>query len=189
MLTLGRPSPARLQAALDRAEGQALTYAEVGASGGDLPAGYLHVRREVALGRGEEPFTRAVEGLLRWRMHQRAGLLVHAAAPVAASGGAVTLAMPLGPVWRLFSCRVVRVVDEPDRRGFAYGTLPGHPERGEEAFVVERDAAGAVTFRITTFSALDAPDARLVPPASRAVQLLYTRRYLAAVRDLAAGRG
>jgi uncharacterized protein (UPF0548 family) len=27
--------------------------------------------------------------------------------------------------------RVVYVVDEPTRRGFAYGTLPGHPESGE----------------------------------------------------------
>ena len=32
----------------------------------------------------------------------------------------------LGPVRA--PCRVVYVVDEPDRRGFAYGTLPGHPE-------------------------------------------------------------
>jgi uncharacterized protein (UPF0548 family) len=29
-------------------------------------------------------------------------------------------------------------VDEPGRRGFAYGTLPGRPETGEEAFVVEK---------------------------------------------------
>ena len=36
-------------------------------------------------------------------------------------------------------CRVVYVVDEPDRRGFAYGTLPGHPESGEELFLVRYD--------------------------------------------------
>ena len=33
--------------------------------------------------------------------------------------------------------RVVYVIDEPLRKGFAYGTLPGHPETGEEAFIVE----------------------------------------------------
>ncbi|SIP67631.1 hypothetical protein BN9982_740001 [Mycobacterium tuberculosis] len=29
-------------------------------------------------------------------------------------------------------CRVVYVIDEPDVRGFGYGTLPGHPVSGEE---------------------------------------------------------
>jgi uncharacterized protein (UPF0548 family) len=38
-------------------------------------------------------------------------------------------------------CRIVYVIDEPDRRGFAYGTLPGHPERGEEAFIISRRPA------------------------------------------------
>jgi uncharacterized protein (UPF0548 family) len=37
--------------------------------------------------------------------------------------------------------RVVAVADEPDRCGFAYGTLPGHAVCGEEAFVVARDEA------------------------------------------------
>ncbi|HEV8560641.1 MAG TPA: DUF1990 family protein [Actinophytocola sp.] len=41
--------------------------------------------------------------------------------------------------------RVVHVVEEEHRRGFAYGTLPGHPECGEEAFLLERHADGTVT--------------------------------------------
>ncbi|MBU8820992.1 DUF1990 domain-containing protein, partial [Mycolicibacterium goodii] len=32
----------------------------------------------------------------------------------------------------------------PDRCGFAYGTLHGHPVCGEEAFIVHRDRAGTV---------------------------------------------
>jgi uncharacterized protein (UPF0548 family) len=37
------------------------------------------------------------------------------------------------PLWpRDVPCRVVYVVDEPRRAGFAYGTLPGHPEIGGE---------------------------------------------------------
>ena len=39
----------------------------------------------------------------------------------------VALAMP---------CRIVSVIDGQTRWGFAYGTLPGHPEQGEEAFIV-----------------------------------------------------
>jgi len=39
-----------------------------------------------------------------------------------------------------------------DEIGFGYGTLPGHPARGEESFVVHRDAAGEVWFTVTSFS-------------------------------------
>ena len=34
-------------------------------------------------------------------------------------------------------CRAVCSVDTADCQGFAYGTLPGHPERGEETFTVQ----------------------------------------------------
>jgi hypothetical protein len=49
-------------------------------------------------------------------------------------------------------CRVVHVVDEPRRRGFAYGTLPGHPEQGEESFTVTHEADDSVVFRVAAFS-------------------------------------
>ena len=40
------------------------------------------------------------------------------------------VAAPIGPLTAVAVCRIVAVVDEPDRYGFAYGTLPGHTERG-----------------------------------------------------------
>jgi uncharacterized protein (UPF0548 family) len=49
-------------------------------------------------------------------------------------------------------CRVVGVVDEPTRWGFAYGTLPGHLEQGEEAFVVSTSPEETVRFDIVAFS-------------------------------------
>jgi len=33
-------------------------------------------------------------------------------------------------VWFLNAARIVYVIDEPRRFSFAYGTLPGHAERG-----------------------------------------------------------
>ena len=187
MLTVGRPSPARLEAELERARARRPTYREVGATAGTLPPGSLHLHREVVLGSGQEVFERTAHGLLRWGVQRGAGLVVAAEAPTTELGTSVVLAVRLGPVWRLAPCRVVRVVDEPLRAGFAYGTLPGHPESGEEAFVVEQDATGAVVFRLTVFSRLAALDARAVPPAARAAQLLVTARYLRAVRALARG--
>jgi uncharacterized protein (UPF0548 family) len=41
---------------------------------------------------------------------------------------------------------VIYVVDQADQFGFAYGTLPGHPEMGEVAFTVSQDSAEGSIF-------------------------------------------
>ncbi|NKR91381.1 DUF1990 family protein [Rhodococcus hoagii] len=151
-----------------------LTYNEVGATAGQLPAGYRHIRRSLPLGRGEDTFLAASDALMRWDVHRRAGLRVEADSDRAAPGTTVVL--------RWFGltipCRVVYVIDEPDRRGFAYGTLPGHPESGEERFCVERDAGGEVRATITVFSRPGRWFTRLGDPVARVVQSVMTGRYL-----------
>jgi uncharacterized protein (UPF0548 family) len=78
-------------------------------------------------------------------------------------------------------CRVVYVIDEPGRRGFAYGTLPGHPESGEEAFIVSRREDATVAFTITAFSRPASSLAKAAGPLGRAVQRHITNRYLRAI--------
>jgi uncharacterized protein (UPF0548 family) len=73
--------------------------------------------------------------------------------------------------------RVVYVIDEPDRKGFAYGTLPGHPERGEESFVVERRTDESVWLTIRAFSRPSSWFFWAVYPALRVVQAIFTERY------------
>ena len=79
--------------------------------------------------------------------------------------------------------RVVYVVDEPARRGFAYGTLPGHPESGEEAFVVEISEGGSIVLTITAFSRPATRLARAAGVLGRRVQSRITDRYLSALAD------
>jgi uncharacterized protein (UPF0548 family) len=74
-------------------------------------------------------------------------------------------------------CRVVSVDDEPERYGFAYGTLPGHPEQGEASFRIERGETGDVFFRIVSLSRTVDPLARLASPVTRLIQRRVTRRY------------
>lgn len=73
--------------------------------------------------------------------------------------------------------RVVYLIDEPTRRGFAYGTLPGHPESGEEAFVVERRDDDSVWLTIRAFSRPSHPALWIVYPVLRLVQAIFTSRY------------
>ena len=80
------------------------------------------------------------------------------------------------------TCRIVAVVDEPDRCGFAYGTLPTHPEEGEEAFLVVRYDNGAVRFDVEGVSRPRMPLARLVSPLADRLQDAAVHRYLAAMQ-------
>jgi len=98
-------------------------------------------------------------------------------APFLAAGDTAELFIPF-LFWKVRApARVVYVVDEPDRKGFAYGTISGHPEDGEEAFIVERDPDGSVWVRIRAFSRPATPLWWCVYPVLRIVQEFYTRRY------------
>jgi len=164
-----------------------LTYPEQGATRDEeLPSGYRHVIRRARIGGGEATFNRAVEALFGWRMHRGAGLAVVSAPPTPAVGEVVVtrLGPPvLGPI---APCRIVYVVDEPRRRGFGYGTLPGHPASGEETFLVEWAEDDGVYFVIRAFSRPATITARLGGPVTRKLQDIVTDRYVRALRRLVA---
>jgi uncharacterized protein (UPF0548 family) len=156
----------------------ALTYSEVGATAGPLPAGYHHVQKSAVIGRGRQRFAEAAEAGMRWGMLRGAGIGVNPTTEVAAVGSEVIVR--LGPVRA--PCRVVYVVDEPDRRGFAYGTLPGHAESGEELFLVRYDPINDNVYaEVTAFSQHATWWSRLASPATSLVQRIVTERYLRAL--------
>lgn len=158
--------------------GKALTYPEVGATATTMPAGYRHLRKSAVIGSGRERFEQAAAEGMRWGMLRGAGLRVEATAPVAAVGAEVLV--HLGPV--VAPCRVVYVVDEPDHRGFAYGTLPGHAESGEELFLVRYDpSAGDVVAEVAAFSRHATWWSRLGAPVTSLMQRVVTDRYLRAL--------
>jgi len=165
-----------------------LTYEEVGATAGPvLPKGYRYDRISTELGRGADTWARAQEALRTWQAHRRAGATIYPAAAHIAAGAEVVATVRLGPLFVVAPCRVIYVTVEPARFGFAYGTWPGHPERGEEAFHVTRYADGTVRFEIVAFSRPATVMARLGGPLSRLVQKRTTRLYLDGVRRYATG--
>ena len=127
---------------------------------------------------------RAADAVLAWEMHRRSGLAV-AAEGRAVEGGTVVLGLGKG-LKLLIPCRVVYVVNESARRGFAYGTLPDHPEQGEEAFVVTQDEDGSVWFEIKAFSRPGALLVRWAGPVGRAIQSVATTRYERALSSIVA---
>jgi uncharacterized protein (UPF0548 family) len=169
-------------AARDRLEKAALTYTEIGATAGELPAAYHHVMRRVTIGRGRQAFVDAAADVARWQVQLRAGLAVAASGPAAMPGAVAVLGLGVGPMRLNAPCRVVYAVTESRRRGFAYGTLPRHPESGEEAFIVEHHEDDTVSFTITAFSKPSTVIARVAGPAGRVIQNWTTNRYLRSLR-------
>lgn len=168
-------------ARVDELRAAPLTYARPGKTTA-APAGFSRFSRTVALRRTD--LDGAAADLLGWRFHERAGLVVRASGP-AAEGAVVEMRLGAGPVAVRIPCRVVAVVDEPDRRGFSYGTLPGHPECGEEEFLLQRMPDGGLGFTVSAFSRPATLLARAGGPVTGLVQRVMTRRYLAAPDRLA----
>lgn len=169
---------------LEQLRSAPLTYAAVGATAATSPSGYATMHLRKTLQRCD--FDAAAEDLMSWRVHRRAGLHV-AASGTAQPDAVVDMRLGIGALTVRIPCRVIYVVDERDSRGFAYGTLPGHPESGEERFVLHRGPDGHIDFTITAFSRPATLLARAGGLVSRWTQLTMTRRYLTAADQLAGG--
>jgi uncharacterized protein (UPF0548 family) len=162
------------------------TYPEVGATrDGELPVGYDHLAREAVVGTGRGAFDRAAAAVFRWSAQRGAGLRVQASGPASSVGTVVLMTAGLRRLGLDIPCRVVWVVDEPNRRGFGYGTLPGHPESGEESFIVSLRAGDEVVYELRAFSRLATPLSRLGGPVSHRAQSLALDRYVTAIRRAA----
>jgi len=160
------------------------TYEDVGATREDrCPPGFhrLHVRARI--GEGEAVFRRASEALMTWEMHRElGGVTITSDAAKAAPGVDVTVG--IGPIKA--PCRVVWTAEEYRRTAWAYGTLPGHPESGEEAFEITRTGDGTVWLTITAFSRAAKWYARAGGPATRGLQHAYAQQCGKVLRRLCA---
>ncbi len=156
MLSLRKPSADAIRRFLTVQAKLPFTYSAVGATADTPPAGYVVDHTRVKLGEGESVFHFARAALQRW-VQFRLGWVEAWSPETAIQPGAVVaiLGRAMG-LWWLNSCRIVYVVDEPgpvSTFGFAYGTLPGHVESGEERFLIEWDRdKGSVWYDILAFS-------------------------------------
>jgi uncharacterized protein (UPF0548 family) len=166
---------------LERYQHLDVTYPQVGATAGSLPSGYGHTRASRVVSSESDDLDAIAEFLLSWRMHEHAGFSVAASRERVEPGAIVELSQRIALVPISAACRVIAVTDELARRGFAYGTLPGHPECGEELFMLEAVRGTGVVATVTAFSRPATALSRAAGPIGRRVQDVMTRRYLDAL--------
>lgn len=161
------------------------SYSAVGASAATPPAGFVVDRTRIKLGEGEAVYESASAALRRWDHFRLAWVDVWSPeTPLEAGEVVAVMGRALG-LWWLNCCRIVYVVNEtgPIRKfGFAYGTLPGHVESGEERFVIEwNQGDNSVWYDILAFSRPSQVLIRLGSPIVRRMQKRFGRDSAAAV--------
>ncbi len=155
------------------------TYSDIGATlAGKRPEGFHHDHYEMVLGQGLEAFQRAVAGLKTWEAHRLPGMRVFPDDQEIRTGATVVVTLGTPILALAVPCRIVGVIDGQTRWGFAYGTLPGHPEQGEEAFVVSISPDEVVQFEIEAFSRPGDLLVQLAGPIGRGIQKGGTSGYL-----------
>ena len=185
MLSLRKPSAESIHQFLLTQGKLGFTYSAVGATATVPPVGYVVDHTRIKLGVGEEIFESAKVSLRRWK-HFNLGWVeaIPNSTPIENGQVIAVLAHVFG-IWWLNACRIVYVVDEVEakvRFGFAYGTLPGHAESGEERFVIEWDRADdSVWYDVLAFSRPNYFVTRLGYPFVRCIQKRFARDSAAAM--------
>jgi len=95
--------------------------------------------------------------------------------PLIESGQVVSVLFRLFGIWWFNSCRIIYTLDNNRQYGFAYGTLQGHVERGEECFQVYLDEQEQVWYQIDAFSTPGVWLTRLSYPLPRLFQRRFVR--------------
>jgi uncharacterized protein (UPF0548 family) len=171
-----------------------LTYDAVGATFArtPIPAGFVIDQIRVELGRGQAAFDRAKLGLASWQQFHLGWLEAFPNGTPIRIDATVLVVARAGGTWWTNAARIVYVVDEDttaaSRYGFAYGTLPGHVECGEERFLIEWDhATDIVWFEILAFSQPRHFLVRLNRRRARAMQKRFAVEATAAMQRYVAG--
>ena len=188
MFLFSEPSTERISRFLDAQRDAPFSYDEVGASREDAkaPVGYAVDHNRVRLGEGRKTFDRAVAALHAWKMFDLGWVkVVPAGAPVEVGTTVAVLAKHYG-FHSLNPCRISYTIEQDEgslmRRGFAYGTLPDHGEKGEERFTIEwhRDD-DSVFYDLYAFSRPNQLLAKLGYPLARHLQHRFARDSLQAM--------
>jgi uncharacterized protein (UPF0548 family) len=171
---------------LARQTNQPFSYPEEGASRLVAPEGYNIDHNRIMLGEGRETFAKAVQAVKDWKMFEMDWVEITPKELPIVEGSSVAIIVRHFGVWSLNAARIVYVIDERgawDRFGFAYGTLGGHVEQGEERFSVEYHSEdNSVWYDLFAFSRPRHILAKLGYPISRQLQKRFARDSLKAMK-------
>ena len=137
MLLLQKPSDLQVRAFITDQQQSSFSYGPLEITRNSAISGFTVDHNRVQLGSGAPDFDAAVRAIRQWKMFDLGWVhLFFDNTPIEPGATVAVVIRHLG-FWSMNACRIVYVVEEQERYGFAYGTLTEHAERGEERFMVE----------------------------------------------------
>jgi uncharacterized protein (UPF0548 family) len=183
---LRKPSAKDLDRFLDDQRSRPFSYEEVGATRTTPPRNRTVDHNRVELGRGAVTWDRARAAIRGWAMFRFPWIAIHPSVPPVREGACVVVLTHQFGLWWLNASRIVYAVEETGpvhRYGFAYGTLPGHAESGEERFTVElHESDQSVWYDLLAFSRPHFRVVRWAQPLARRLQKKFSLASMSAMR-------
>ena len=186
MITLVKPSRAKLLSYIDSIADQPISYPHKGCTQGDTtPPTFRANRGSGVLGKGKHTFELAKKALEAWAIYDIAGMdLFHDNKPLQPNNIACVVAW-LGTGYWVNPVRVVYIEEKSDSQSFAFGigTMPGHALCGEERFCVDIDSSTEqVTYSLLSYSKPGSIVTTLGTPVVRLMQKRFVGESLKAVQ-------
>lgn len=144
--------------------------------------GYDNDHNRVLLGHGPEVWRMACQAIRSWKMFPGGWAYIRPERAPLRQGEILAMIIHLFGVYWLNPCRIVYTIEEERRFGFAYGTLPGHIECGEERFSVEWLDDDSVWYDLKAFSRPSLWLVKLGYPVARRFQRRFVKESLAAMQ-------
>lgn len=142
MFLVTKPTSESIDRFLGRAATTDYSYSKVGATRTEHTiheSVYNVDHNQIVIGSGLEEFGKAKNAITFWRMFDMPWVeLCWPNTPIE-EGRTVAIVIRHFGFYSLNAARIVYTIEEPDRFGFAYGTLEDHGESGEERFSVRLD--------------------------------------------------
>src|SRR5579859_294583 len=193
MFSLRKPSQSSIHRGLEAARSLPGSYGialntQCGPDELHVPKGFVSDHNRSQIGHGAAAFEAAKTAFRGWQQFDLGWVRVaNPEARIEAEEIVAVQVHALG-LWSVNLSRILYVIDEPDRFGFAYGTTALHAERGEERFLLELyPVSGAVYYDLLAVSQPAHWLAWLAYPYTRSRQHKFAHHSMRHMRELLNG--
>ena len=187
MLRFREPLTADIRDFLNNNALTEFSYPDVGCTKGRSLPGYNTDRYRIQLGKGDVSFERSKRALRDWRMFSTEWVRICWPYKKLIPGTVVAAQAHHYGLFSVNAARIVYVVDEPRRFGFAYGTMGNHMVRGELLFVVYQEEDGRVFYELTSISRPNHWLSWVFYPLTRQLQTRFAQDSLHALLEALSG--
>ncbi len=186
MFYLSRPGAETIAAFIAEQQDHGLTYEHVGCTALERPpTGWNVDHNRILLGNGDDVFVAAVNAIDRWEMFDLGWVSLYPENAASTEDTVVAALIRHLGFWSLNASRVVYRIEDRSRQRhyFAYGTLEGHAEMGEERFMIDFDTTtGNVYYDLLAYSRPRHFMAKLGYPFTRILQKQFAKDSLAVMK-------